>query len=141
MRPGINRASAVRDASQATLRSRQIGGAGSRGGSTGFPATLFAHLLVMMYDRRFVSGLAESVAEAGFGALFDVSFHLAPITAVVAHLFALGANRQEAVERFDLGQCALELIDQFFAFHFHLMPIDGHFNGHFELPLVERSQE
>src|SRR5439155_1248418 len=34
--------------------------------------------------------------KSGLGALLDISFHLTPVTAVVTHLLALSANRQQA---------------------------------------------
>src|SRR5688572_29618908 len=51
---------------------------------------------------------ADAVTEADVGVFGNVMFDLVPVILVVANLFAISANREQAMELFDVGQRILE---------------------------------
>jgi hypothetical protein len=62
-------------------------------------------------DDRLVAVGADAVAERGLGVLPDVGLDLLPVVAVVAHLLAVGADRQQAAQLLDVRHCPLEIAD------------------------------
>src|SRR5437763_296031 len=54
---------------------------------------------------------ADAVGELGLRVFLDVALDLLPVVPVVAHLLAVGADRQEPVEQLHAGERVLELSD------------------------------
>src|SRR5262249_40164052 len=67
----------------------------------------------------------EAVSEVRFGMFADVTLQLAPGSLRVADLLAIGADRQQSLQRFHLRQRALEFPDQRFAFALRVLPISN----------------
>src|SRR5207237_10049685 len=67
---------------------------------TGF----YAQPVKLRLDDLFVAIGAKAVAEFGVGVQGEIALDLLPVLLVVVDFFAVGADRQDAAQLFDLGK-------------------------------------
>lgn len=59
---------------------------------------------------------AQAVAKTDVGPFLDVVFDFVPETLVITNFMAMGANGEQTLQSFHLGQGGLQLLDQGFLF-------------------------
>src|SRR6476469_8582097 len=72
-------------------------------------ASLPVALVPLLFDDSGVAGGADAVAELRVGMPGNIRLHGLPVILVVADALAVGADRQEPAQGFDLGERGLKL--------------------------------
>src|SRR5439155_21148070 len=73
-------------------------------------APLLAQALELGLDELCPTLRADAVGELRLGVLLDVALDLLPVVPVVAHLLAVGTDRQEPLEELHAGERVLKLL-------------------------------